>query len=281
MRNLKILVFALGFLLVWTLTPAFALQMNTSAEYFLDYTPPETATDPDTGSSGTVSSSVSSGDPQDFNGIAASASGNDAGHIAADANYLLASGGMAHSADASVTWSESYTVGSAGNYSWDFNITNGKLTIFDWCSGPIMRAGYEISILVDSSQVWASAFEVAGGMGGTITTQSGTDLGGVYFADDPTWPNIMGYEFSSYSGSLNLGYMNAGDSFDLAYTLNVYVGGPGFETGAEAYFGDPNHLTGGGMDGELKGGGTTVPEPATMLLLGFGLIGLAGLRRKM
>ena len=58
-----------------------------------------------------------------------------------------------------------------------------------------------------------------------------------------------------------------------------YIAG---ETGAWAYIGDPGNLsTSAGITGSLQGGQQTpVPEPATMLLFGLGLLSVAGVSRK-
>ena len=184
---------------------AFGSTIGTSANYTAPSHSPSSESDTDTGSTGTVFSSVGDGvfDPStEWNKIGAKASGNEDGYSAAFAGWRLWIGGDI-TADATVTWTDTLTADNgSGNYSWDFTITNGKLNIGDWCWGPIMTAGYNISFDVDGSNAWESSFKIVGNKpSGLTTTKSGTDLGGVYYE----YTNELGYEFSSYSGSLDLG----------------------------------------------------------------------------
>lgn len=294
MRTLRLLALILcgTLILLGTAGVASAASVTTHAEYTITPPyepdpedpspplppPPMTDTDDDTGTSGTIHSEVFAADPWDPSwAIAeAKAAGNVDGKGAATAHYMDAYGNEVWAA-AGVAWSNTYTVSSAGAYTWDFFVENGELSIEDYCYGPSMIAGYYLDIFFDSALIWTSEAYLDGGQAGYTYDVIGTDIGGTFF----DYGSYFGYTFDRYDESLDLGTFAAGDSFEISYELMVGVFGPGYETGAYASIGDPGDLSGGGLYGTLEGGGdATVPIPGAVWLLGSGLMGLAGFRRK-
>jgi hypothetical protein len=137
---------------------------------------------------------------------------------------------------------------------------------------------------------------------------------------NPSDPYTDGYRDQNYRGfgAFKLEYKDASDNWQILYSLDsigttavlgdgethpVYGGGADYPslwiyelyaivtpTSADTWrasfqqFGIANYHASGPRILELDGyvyEGSTVPEPATMLLLGFGLLGLAGVRRRM
>ena len=183
-------------------------------------------------------------------------------------------------------------VGSNQTYMYTFNISGGVLAIADYLLMSPLNAAYDISILLDNVVIWHSAAVLSGTKLNYSLTTDGTVLTHHFFKNDqympgPGAPNYdyypqwsFGYTFDPYSGSLNLGQYSLGQSFTLSYVMDVSAFGVGAETGALAAFGDPFSLS-GGMSGSIQGGGPSpVAEPGTLLLLGTGLIYLAGIGKR-
>jgi hypothetical protein len=81
--------------------------------------------------------------------------------------------------------------------------------------------------------------------------------------------SITFYGYPTALTDAGSGYLG-GNHYAMAVDLGFLPGGTEFVS----------HLTIECGNDNLIGHGTTVPEPTTMLLFGFGLIGLAGIRRK-
>ena len=272
-KVLSVVLFSL-FVVFAAISPLQAATISTHAGYVITTLPPEE--DNDSGSSGTVYSHVSIWDGQ-WEESSASAVGDTNGNTAAYASYIGLYG-WDYAFGANVEWTNTYTIDTPGAYTWDFSITDGELSIKDWCYGPIMTAHYDIEIFVDGASAWNSSAILSGGMIGYTYMESGTDIGGILFGDDgSTIDNYFGYTYDNYEGSIALGSYNSGDTLELMYVLSVGVEGPGYETGASAFFGDPGDLEQGvGIQGSLN----IVPIPGALWLIGSGFLALVGLRRK-
>ena len=162
------------------------------------------------------------------------------------------------------------------NDSWEFGIdftVNSPVTVdaLEYYVGGGITQDHDVGLYNASGTLLASttisiSSPVSGfwGVGNiaSITLSPGTyQLVGVSGSDNYTWND------PGFNSNTNLTYL--GDTYNSGTTLQFQT--PGFQGGVSDGIWGPN------MDITSS---TSVPEPTSMLLLGLGLMGLAGVRRK-
>jgi len=193
--------------------------------------------------------------------------------------------------------------GVAQNYSFDFTINFGSLSAYNYeplTGGDFVRSGNNVAIRLDGVDLFTSEAELMNNDSGTTLSTDGVLLGSYASGSNS-------YSWGEYTGVLDLGVFNPGESFFLEYDIVTFSsgnvaaagscsdgewGGDGFgeEFGYGCYyptygysqFGDPNGISGMPISNTTVTSSAVhaVPEPGLLLLLCGGVAGLAFSGRK-
>lgn len=174
---------------------------------------------------------------------------------------------------------------TAGSYvGFNFLITDGAIWLGfsnTYGSKSTISAGYSADIQVNGHSIWnSSAALMTDNVASNQLTLGGTTIGAI----DPYLG--FGYTWNDYSGMLNLGWLEQGESLTLDYYqstfVDVHLEGMGYSHITSATFSDPFEFEGGPLfdAGDFVATTTPVPEPETVALMGAGLLALAFRRKK-
>lgn len=171
----------------------------------------------------------------------------------------------------STTWANVFTNSSGGAlaYDFDFLFTGGFMGLLHGGGTSMLN----LDIQLDGTSIFSRSASLIGSPGlGTVVFDSG-GLSHTVVNDNPS---IFDVELDPFAGTLNLGTVNSGDSFELTYIMEVWASTDDPFGYADVRVGDP---FGVGFSGTLNPH-APIPEPTSMALLGLGLVGLGARRMR-
>lgn len=268
---LRFIVFSIFIgLFVFPTLPSFALSMSTNADFSFSsiITGVTTSTaDPQTGNSGTITSGA--GGAADIESWASSSQSGSISVASHSAQYP----DIESQTSAEAHWSETFTniSGYAQDYAFDFQLAELYAYIEN---RPLLleeqTANYSIDILLNSISIWNTS------LSSSTTWENGTTVVNTLREGTVFDPYVPFYE-----NSLVLGTYANGEQFTLEYHA--------YTSASQGYIFDGHtensshanvNLAGIVTSVPVSGGPAPVPEPTTMILLGTGLLGLAGIRHR-
>lgn len=212
---------------------------------------------------------------------------------------------------------ETNNTGSAQDYEMSVLLKGGRIALANFAGNPsnqtdpffdpqsdAMGARINYTVLVNGVPIFAAeakmygfqfgsnahTFDKSGSMDGTAPDGSAvsSDLGGVFFVDDPNFANIIGYDLGDIIGTLDIGTFADGDTFVVDAIMTAEVVALPFELGGIARMADPLNLQTASQTGPLAitpgtpptTPPTQVPAPGALAIFLIGLGGLAMSRRR-
>jgi len=236
------------FLLIVLLLAFFAQSstgttLSTQASY---NSPDGSDSDPQSGATGTVLSSVEGSSEATIFSYAGAAQG---GYLAAETLYMSGSGYIPGDppvlprlqTEASASWEESFTAVETKNYELQLKIPAFSLKFDDnsWTSmdentAIHMISAYDITVKVDGSDVWTSSASFEGGQAGYVLNRSGTELSATYGTSDSIY---FWHDFPANNLAIDLGALTTGQGFTVKVELTARGSGPPLGNGSNCDIG--------------------------------------------
>jgi hypothetical protein len=165
------------------------------------------------------------------------------------------------------------------------DVTGATLEIIDFGSffGMDLLASFTFEVYLDFAPVYFREVTLSGrggfGAGGAFSVSPDGEPA-TYTLQPSGYYSSVRYTLDPLTIPIDLSGIAVGDGYDVRFIATTRAANAGGETAASAWFRDPVTGTGGVSIRYLSGVPTTVPEPASLTLLGVGVLALAGLRKR-